>query len=165
MDTSDYQRALEAARRELDTVLRNRVELDKRAAELKKTIDGLSALVGNTDHSTGLMIPASSLLTDVGISDAIRAILRETPDRALSPVNLRDELVRRGVNMAEYASGLAVIHNTLARLERQGEIIKLTDTEGVPYAYAIKKAVTPQEKLIEARETFKAAHNKRLATK
>jgi len=136
MAKDDYRRALEAARRELAKVLQDRSELDRRAAELKKTIEGLSALCDEADHPAGLLQGGS--LADVGISDAIRAVLRETDNPAMSPTEIRDELKKREVNLEDYASEMTVIHNTLARLERQGEIIKLVNPEGAPYAYALK---------------------------
>jgi hypothetical protein len=132
----DYRRALDAARKDLTKVLQDRTELDQRASELKKTIEGLSALCDEEDYSTGL--PEGATLADVGISNAIRVVLRDTSDPALTPTEIRDELEKRGLNLSEYASEMAVIHNTLARLERQGEVIKLTNRDGVPYAYAIR---------------------------
>jgi hypothetical protein len=43
----------------------------------------------------------------------------------MRPPDLRDGLSTHGFNVAQYANKLAVIHNTLSRLERQGEVIQV----------------------------------------
>jgi hypothetical protein len=136
MSPDDYTKALQSARAEIAELLNRRANIDARLAQLKGTVDALSALIepGPVDDA---FLELQELF-GMGISDAIRATLRDTKDPALSPTEIRDELKRRGVKLDNYANEMAVIHNTLARLERQGEIFKLTDREGVPYAYAMK---------------------------
>jgi hypothetical protein len=44
----------------------------------------------------------------------------------MRPPVLRDELVHRGMKIKHYSNQLAVIHNTLLRLKRQGEVIPIS---------------------------------------
>src|SRR5437868_1060857 len=124
-----YKRALVEARAEFEKVLKQRAELDKRAVELKKTVSSLSELCNVQDCSEGLVVPSETAGSS-GISDSIRTILRETNDPVMSPTEIRDELMRRGVVLDEYVNEMSVIHNTLVRLEKQGEISRFSTTDG-----------------------------------
>jgi hypothetical protein len=136
MAREEYREALSAAREDLRQVLADRAALDQRAGELKKIIDGLAVLCDETDHSSG--IETGESLSGVGITDAIRSVLRDTEDPAMSPTEIRDELKKRGVKLDDYASEMTIIHNTLARLEKQNEVIKLSDPDGSPYAFSLR---------------------------
>jgi hypothetical protein len=121
----DYLVTLALAQKELVRILQSRTALDERAAELKKTIEGLSSLIGGVadDPSANGTVGANL----GGISAAIRVVLRESESGPLPPTSIRDELVKLGVNLSEYASPMTVVHNTLGRLERQGEVVKHAD--------------------------------------
>jgi hypothetical protein len=60
----------------------------------------------------------------MGVTGAARQILAESTS-PLSPPQLRQELTERG--LTRYADKLVLIHNTLLRLEKQGEAVKLTE--------------------------------------
>ena len=59
------------------------------------------------------------------LTSAIRQILAESAV-PMRPPDLRDGLINHGFNVAQYANKLAVIHNTLSRLERQGEVMQVS---------------------------------------
>lgn len=117
-----YKNTLEIARAEFEQLITEESELQtrlewnrNRQAGLKKTIDSLSALVGE-DSDAG--IP--------GISDAIRTVLFEQhgADKriVLMPTGIRNRLVSAGFDLGNYKNPMAVIHTTLKRLEDQGEV-------------------------------------------
>jgi hypothetical protein len=119
---STYQNTLEIARAELEQLISEESELQtrldgnrSRQAGLKKTVDSLSALVGE-DSDAG--IP--------GISEAIRNVLSNhyqgDPKSYISPVGIRKRLVEAGFPLAAYKNPMAVIHTTLKRLEDQSEV-------------------------------------------
>jgi hypothetical protein len=117
-----YKNTLEIARAEFEQLITEESELQlrlegnrNRQAGLKKTIDSLSALIGE-DSDAG--IP--------GISDAIRTVLSnhyETDKRTiLMPTGIRNRLASGGFDLGNYKNPMAVIHTTLKRLEEQGEV-------------------------------------------
>jgi hypothetical protein len=133
MNSSDYQKAIEAAQTETRSLLEQRTAIDIRLTQLQKTIENLSTLLGETPEyeidpaAAGMLgIPIS----DAGISDAIRQLLAKS-GAPLSPVEIRDRLDKEGFDINGYASGLTVIHNTLKRLERQREIGIVRSPNGI----------------------------------
>jgi hypothetical protein len=125
LSKGDYRKALESARAEFNHLMQKRLELDKRMVYLRQTIAGLMVLCErNTaqppvSENGGVSFPPS-----MGVTGAARQILAESIS-PLSPPQLRHELTQRG--LTRYADKLALIHNTLLRLERQGEAVKLTE--------------------------------------
>jgi hypothetical protein len=120
MNKADYRKALQSARTEFDELVQERVGLDKRIAHLKQTIAGLMLLCDQNPPSvdtTNVSMPQFIKLTS-----AIRQVLAES-STPLSPPQLRDELTHRG--LTRYVNRLAAIHNTLFRLDKQGEVMKV----------------------------------------
>jgi hypothetical protein len=126
MHQADYRRALESARAEYDRLIQQRVDLERRILQLKQTIESLAALCGagetRTRRANASKAPFPS---SISITGATRQILTEA-DSPITPKGLRDALAQRGVDVAQYANPLAVIHNTLRRLHRQGEAIQIS---------------------------------------
>jgi hypothetical protein len=132
-----YKLALKTAREELQEVLIQQVELSRRAVGLKKSIEVLAVLC-NEDPKAGVetfeLLEALSLET-TGITDGIRLLLRQAMEKniILDARNIRDLLAKRGFDLSQYANEMAVIHNTLRRLEKQGELEpRLTGWEITP---------------------------------
>jgi chromosome segregation ATPase len=103
-----YARALAAARRELDALLRERDEIETRVARVRRTIAALSALC---DESTPL---------DLGLTDAIRTVLRGSVE-ALSAPEVKERLETLGLDLSQHANALASVHTVLKRLVHAGE--------------------------------------------
>jgi hypothetical protein len=140
MQPADYQKALDAARAEIQEVLAQRTQLDERLNQLKKIVDAISALLEPAPETPGYGEILNEW-TDMGISNAIRQILSESSG-PMSPVGIRDELIKRGFSLTEYANPLAVIHNTLKRLLMQEEILGVRDRTQQIVAYA-RRTVPP----------------------
>jgi hypothetical protein len=138
MSPTDYQKALDAARAEIQNVLTQRTRLDERLNQLKKIVDSISALLEQTPNAANYAegIGFGEALA-MGISDAIRQILSES-NVPMSPVGIRNALTKGGFSLAEYANPLSVIHNTLKRLLAQGEILAVRDRSQQVVAYARK---------------------------
>ena len=130
--TNNYLKALEDARKELEGLIQERAQLDDRIARLSKSIDGLAGLCDQTDYSSELKTKLIELeLSDsMGMTDAIRQII----GCSMVPVSatmIRDTLVSEGFDPTNYSNILTTIHNTLLRLEKQGEIQRATSFLGL----------------------------------
>lgn len=126
MRKADYRKALHSARAEFEKLLQQRSDLDSRIIRLKQTIAGLVGLCesdGGARKSLNHVMPLPPRF--MRLTSAIRQLLAESTS-PLRPPDLRNALVNRGFNIAQYANKLAVIHNTLSRLEKQGEVIQVS---------------------------------------
>ncbi len=125
--TDDYKQTLQKARKDLNIALQQRAELDTRITGLKQTIQGLSVLSGEhqggTDQIEDLV---DSFIEATGISNGIRRVLSKAPAPMSAP-EIRDALLKKTeykLVIEGYANPLSVIHNTLVRLIRQGEVVQ-----------------------------------------
>jgi hypothetical protein len=137
-----YLKALENARKELAGLLKQRAELDDRIGRLGRSIEGLAALCDDTDHSAELKNkPVDLKLSDgKGLSKAVRHILASSMI-PIGPPAIRDALVEIGFEPKNYSNMLTAIHNTLLRLERQGEIERTTTIFG--RGWSLKRKLYP----------------------
>jgi hypothetical protein len=106
--TDDYKRALEAACREYEELLKHRATLDARIAQLAQSIGSLTRLCG--------YVPT----VQWGLTEACRMVLMSA-GHALTAVEIRAQLEAMGIDMSRYTNDLAVIHTTLKRLAKSGE--------------------------------------------
>ena len=109
MTTDDYRRALATAIREYEALGQQRLDLDKRIAEVAQTIGTLSRLCG--------LIPTVPL----GLTDACRLVVRGA-GVPVTPTDVRQRLQSIGFDLTKYANDLAAIHTILKRLNESGEM-------------------------------------------
>jgi hypothetical protein len=128
MSRDEYQKAFEAATREMEVALQQKAELEQRILHLRQTLLNLSHLLGYT--------PTVSW----GLSDGIRYMLRKN-GRAMTAVEVRGELAAWGFDMSKYANDLSAIHTTLKRLHKAGEL-RFTIRDG-SHAYEVMRPITP----------------------
>ncbi len=129
MTDGHYKDSLEAARTEMEALLTEQTQTEQRLSYisgriqvLKKTILSLGELLGEEFE------PES-----VGITNAIRKVLREAQDDRgtyISPIGVRNALQKDNFPLSEYKNALAVIHTTLKRLEDQHEVDSKTWSNG-----------------------------------
>lgn len=148
MEPAFYENALVAASDEIQELLKKRAEIDERLNQLKTTVNALAAILtpsprphNSYEWDTAVArMELGSLpdITDAGISDAIRRVLVDarTP---LTPTEIRDALITRGIELSQYANPLSVIHNTLKRLTRQGELTAIVALHGQITSYAVNQ--------------------------
>jgi hypothetical protein len=105
---SSYAQALNAARRELDALLRERDQIETRIARVRHTVAALSALC---DEPTPV---------ELGLTDAIRTVLRGSVE-ALAPTDVKERLDVLGFDLSSHANPLASVHTVLKRLVHAGE--------------------------------------------
>jgi hypothetical protein len=131
MEKVNYKLAMQAAMQEQSELLQERRQIDARLTVLKETIQGLSALI--EEPPTQPEIP-DELFGETGISGAIRFLLQRS-NVPLAPIQIRTQLMQHGFDLSDYNNATALIHNTLKRLERQGEVLTVRDPAGKAVAY------------------------------
>lgn len=121
----DYKRMLQKARKDLEAALRQKAELDARVVTLKQAVAALSALAGESSQDDSeIFDPTVAELQ--GITNGIRRVLSKSSVPMSAP-EIRDALLERpeyGPIVMGYANPLSVLHNTLVRLIRQGEVVQ-----------------------------------------
>ena len=138
MNKTDYEKALAAAKTEIDQLLEQRTQIDNRIAQLKFTTDALSRLLGVETRPTAarLVELINQVPADPGITNAIRQVLASCKI-PMNPSEIKLGLESIGFDLSAYANSGAVIHNTLTRLERQGEVARVQNPAGQTVAYAL----------------------------
>ncbi len=128
-----FEVALHEARKSLKTAYEEHAAIEQRIVSLKQTIDGLATLcepeprIYTQGHDTRTGFDAESSFS---LSFAIRYIFSDST-KYLTPTDVRDALLKIDGNFAErYKQPLVPIHNTLKRLEAQGELVSFRDDAG-----------------------------------
>ena len=125
MTETDYKGTLYGIRAELEDILNEEANLEQRLRDVRvrsealgKAAQGLAGLVGEEEEEES-----------IGITDAIREILKESSHNIWAPRVIRLHLKRDAFPIERYQNPLAVIHTTLKRLEGQGEV-KAVEKDG-----------------------------------
>ncbi len=134
MDSQEYLKTLTAVEQETEQLLKDRSRIDERLMQLKTTADALRALLGMKEFDNSVFI------TELGITEAIRQVLANSKTPLSAPEIMREvgNLTRADLS-AQYANPGAVIHNTLTRLEKQREVVRVQNPAGQTAAYALVK--------------------------
>ena len=134
MKAEEYLKTLGAIEQETEQLLKDRARIDQRLMQLKTAADSLGALL--SIPTEGLLdVHYRRVVSELGITDAIRQILSES-NIPVSATVIKSELTYHGVDLSEYANAGAVIHNTLTRLEKQGEVVRVQSPTGQTVGYA-----------------------------
>jgi hypothetical protein len=155
-DLPSYENALTAVGDEIQELLKQRAEIDSRLAQLKKIADAYVALMtpepsDQISALTGIFDFSAKDMSETGISDAIRQVLRaaKVPMR---PTDIKTALVAAKFDISGYTNPGTVIHSTLARLEKQNEIRSIQSSFGPSYVAVIRRTVPPPPGLDDIEE-------------
>ena len=114
----DYRRTLNGIRVELEESYSYEAELEQNLITVRKHIEELV----DASKSLARIVGEEQEEAFIGITEAIKKILRDGNDRIWTPRNVRYRLRKKEFPLEKYKNPLAVIHTTLKRLEKQGEI-------------------------------------------
>ena len=139
----NYYQALASVEAEMADLLKERERIDAKINLLKRLSTDYRLLLGTSPPSTTSVVDLmselkKSLAKDAGISDSIRHILSKSKI-PLSVPEIKSALENVGVDLSGYANAGAVIHNTLARLAKQGEVAGVQNPAGQTVSYALVK--------------------------
>lgn len=139
----DAKKTIEDARADIATLEIQREAIDKRIEQLKRSILALEPLAEEDGRLRGLGV--ESFITEIdalGITDSCREILHSSA-RALTPLEVRDALAARGIDLTKHKNAMASVHAILKRLKAQGQVRILTSKDGGT-AYKWKRAYFPR---------------------
>ena len=137
--TDPIQDALAKARKKLDELVTERTTIDREIMNWKRVVDSLTAV--SHEHSDELPAdvrlfadPKLTPLLNLKFTDAIRNVLASV-DGYISAPAMRDQLIDLGFDFTKYKQELVPIHNTLKRLEEQGEAQPVKNEQGQTIGY------------------------------
>jgi hypothetical protein len=119
-----------------------------RLFQLSQTITALHSLLAEKPEEPKLP-QTGEVFGETGITGAIRLLL-QTSKFPLAPMQIRTELMNRGFDLSEYANAMAVIHNTLKRLDSQGELMTVKNPSGQVISYTIRRPKSLGERIVDA---------------
>ena len=117
-NVNSYREAFEDVQSELEVLLEEDSRLADRRGEIKYRTESLR----KTGESLGLLLGENVSEEAIGITDAIRELLKENRDTWYSAIAVRRVLRKKEFPVDDYSQPLAVIHTTLKRLQEQEEI-------------------------------------------
>ncbi len=120
MMSFDYEGWLKTAQDRLETLYEQKAALESEISALEAGIKGFAPLVNQ---------PALWRGPEVGITEAVSDVLKSTSSRAFSALEVREELLNRGVSL-DQKNPLATIYQVLARLAERGAAIVTTHEAG-----------------------------------
>jgi hypothetical protein len=112
-----HDETLKLLQKQLEQLLAQRETLDRQISGIKQSIAGLALYQGET--GPGPRREFDKVLGDpVGITQAIRDVLRFAPSMQMTAMTIRDQLVARGFDFSHYSSNpLSAINSILRRLD------------------------------------------------
>jgi hypothetical protein len=126
-----YQDAFEEAIKDLAETMRHRERnererdwLDTKILKLREGVLGLGSLCGKTQTTILRDNPElfpNLIDPDVGLTDAVRQVLKESHKHFLTPVRIGEKLKTIGYDVSNQKNLLASLHTILKRLKKQGE--------------------------------------------
>jgi hypothetical protein len=97
---------------DLERLLEERTRLDERILQLQNKIRHVASMVDVT---------VDDPIQQLGLTDAIRYVIQHAR-KPMTPVDVRDELLKRYCDPEDYRNLLASVHTVMKRLERAGAI-------------------------------------------
>ena len=141
--TESFEATLKECKEALLEAYRERNAIEQRIVSLKQVIDGL-ALLCEPEAFEEVLVNGGNLPDGYGTSltDAIRRIFLISSEPMLTPPEVRDALLKMGVNIAKYKQPLVPIHNSLKRLVVQEELAEFRDDNNELRGYRLVSSGT-----------------------
>lgn len=125
MTKTDYERAYEAAEKELGDLLTHQEHVANRILTLRQTLTSLAALCKQEDVDFEPGIGAEALIDRMGITEDILSILRAIYPATLTAMQVRDRLKDLGYDLEQrYQNPLATIYVVLNRLKDKDDAVE-----------------------------------------
>lgn len=120
------------AQQELEEKIQRRAELDREIWALRQVISGLVQVTEKRADRRPYYWPWD--IHQGGLTSACKTVVR-TAERALSPMEIRQQLELSGYDFAKLSNPLSAIHTVLKRLVQKGELRYSPDPEATLYEW------------------------------
>jgi hypothetical protein len=145
--------AIKTANERLAKLLADRAKTDKDIVEWKRVLESLSAVSESSEDADPSDVEVSAFVENkpatltIKFTDGVRMVLRQNASRTtpISVPEIREHLINLGFSFAKYTQPLVPIHNTLKRLEEQGEVSHYKNEQGQTMGY---KWISPIERAL-----------------
>ena len=114
-NNTEYERALEQLQSEFEEIVLEEHNVRTHLKEVRERKDCIVQAISGLE-------PLLGINTTMGLSDAVRQLFSDFPEKWLAPITIRDNLQERGFPINRYTQPLPVIHTTLRRLVKQEEL-------------------------------------------
>jgi len=126
-ESNTFEQALQEAKKSLKAAYEQRMAIEERILSLKQAVEGLTALCNPAPMEEVVETSKGNITTTFKLSYLIRKVFADSEEYMLTPTEVRDALVEMGLDLSRYKQPLVPIHNTLKRLETQGELVAFRD--------------------------------------
>ena len=119
------------SKKKLDLLI-ERTDVELKLSEIKSQIAHLSEILDHLAPMAGM--PVRDNISAMGITDAIRWVLKSTEDR-MAPIDVRDKLTEKGFDLSGLTAPMASIYKILARLADgpTPEVVREREDDGKVY--------------------------------
>ena len=114
---SSYMQTFDDARAELESIFAEESRMEERREKLEHRKDRLIQIVKAISQFLG-----EDFKQQTGITNVIREVLNDADGDGLTPADVRNRLHKMDFEIDAYSNPLAVVHTTLKRLVKQGEL-------------------------------------------
>ena len=163
MSLTAYRRDLQARKRELAALLRQRQKIDERMARLQPLIGHLEGLC----RELGVRA-AKETAAKVELTTGLTELARVTLEEAYIPVSasdLKKRMEAKGFDFSNYSNPLASVHVVLRRLVKSGKV-KVVPQKGGKKAYEWITTITSLLSLLQkATNAAQQSHTKAIQAK
>ncbi len=158
MPDTNYLEIVKSALEKMKNLHRERESLDIEIAKLEQFVSATANLLPESERNLiiDLMENIQEIyrLREVGLTDAIRGVLKASAGQWFTAANVRDRLISLGFDFSGYtANPLASVSTTLRRVK--SDDIETTNVDGGVTAYRWKKEKSLAERVKEAQENRK----------
>lgn len=116
----NYKPELEKFSADLENLVRQRAEIDKKIHRLKQIIQNVAAMSGvEADEALAPLVEYDNR----GLTSGIRTILKVL-NSAMTAADVRQSLIASGYDLSNYANASSVINTVLNRFAEKGLVIK-----------------------------------------
>ncbi|HEY3771066.1 MAG TPA: hypothetical protein VGN44_20505 [Candidatus Angelobacter sp.] len=124
-----YKSALKKARSDLSSAIKQRDYWTVEIGRLQQLVKSLAASIekrppGVTNVGKPLSLNA---LVGVRFTDIVHSIVNNSNDEGVSASDVKKKLQEKGYDLSEYSNPVALIHQTLKRLAKDGRVERRAD--------------------------------------
>jgi len=133
MTEIDYQEMYNQLAIQLHELFQERVELEVRLEDISKKIESLHETMAHLGPLAGFGVSPFASIADLGITDAVRAVL--DPVKKMSSAEVKTEMEKRGYDFSKYSVPDASIRTILKRLIEAGKAEAEKEGHKIFYKY------------------------------